>query len=91
MNLNHIESLAVREVDEIEAKKHFSALLRAVEKGGETILITRNGRGVARLGPVAVAESSQAPRKLSGADLIERFRSLREEAARAKPETDDLT
>ena len=36
----------MREVGVLEAKTHLSALLDAVEKGGEAVLITRNGREV---------------------------------------------
>ncbi len=46
----------MREIDEAEAKTHFLALLKAVEQDDETILITRNGRVVARLEPLGVAE-----------------------------------
>jgi prevent-host-death family protein len=35
-----------------EAKSRLSALLRAVEEEGATIVICRNGRPVAELGPV---------------------------------------
>jgi prevent-host-death family protein len=49
--------LALREVDEKKAKTHFPALVRAVEKTGETVLITRDGRAVAKLEPAG--EGSQ--------------------------------
>lgn len=38
----------MRRVGTFQAKTHFSALIDAVERG-ETVLITRNGRPVARL------------------------------------------
>lgn len=37
-----------------EAKRHFSDLLGRVAYGGETILITRRGRPMARLVPLSV-------------------------------------
>jgi prevent-host-death family protein len=40
----------MREVQASEAKTHFPKLLDAVERG-ETIIITRHGRAVARLTP----------------------------------------
>ncbi len=39
-----------------EAKKRFSDLLGRVAQGGETILITRRGKPMAKLVPVAQAE-----------------------------------
>lgn len=79
----------MREVGVLEAKTNLSALLESVEKGGEDIVITRHGKPVARLS----AASPDAPRvrKLSGAELSERFRLLRERISRENPETDDLT
>lgn len=41
-----------------EAKKQFSDLLGRVAYGGETIVITRRGRPLAKLAPLAVEESS---------------------------------
>jgi prevent-host-death family protein len=41
----------VRTVGALEGKRHFSHLLADVE-AGETIVITRNGRAVARLEPI---------------------------------------
>ena len=42
-----------RELNVAEAKKRFSDLLGRVAYGGESILITRRGRPMARLVPVA--------------------------------------
>ncbi|HEY5426455.1 MAG TPA: type II toxin-antitoxin system prevent-host-death family antitoxin [Candidatus Tumulicola sp.] len=41
----------MRKVGTFEGKTHFSALVEAAEHG-ETIVITRNGRPVAQLGPL---------------------------------------
>ena len=43
----------MREVTATEAARRFSALLTAVEKGGETFLVTRGGRVIARIEPAA--------------------------------------
>lgn len=43
----------MREVTATEAARRFSALLTAVEKGGETFVITRGGRVIARIEPAA--------------------------------------
>ncbi|WP_158285903.1 MULTISPECIES: type II toxin-antitoxin system Phd/YefM family antitoxin [unclassified Caulobacter] len=55
----------MREIDEAKAKTHFSALLKAVEQGDETIVITRNGHALAKLEPLAAAEmkTPEAARK----------------------------
>jgi len=36
-----------------EAARHFSALLTAVEREGETFVVTRGGRAIARIEPAA--------------------------------------
>lgn len=79
----------MREVGVLEAKTNLSSLLDAVEQGGEDIVITRHGKPIARLSSAA-GEASRA-RKLSGAELSERFRLLREQISRENPETDALT
>ena len=48
----------MREVGAFEAKTHLSALLAAVE-AGETVTITRRGKAVARLVPVAGKSSGR--------------------------------
>jgi len=79
----------MREVGVLQAKTNLSALLDEVQQGGEDILITRHGKPVARLS----AASNEAPRvrKLSGAELSERFRLLRERISRETPEIDNVT
>ena len=82
----------MREVGVLEAKTHLSALLDGLERGGEEIVITRHGKPVARLSaqPVAANAPAKGPR-LSGAELSERFRLLRERISRENPELDNLT
>jgi prevent-host-death family protein len=54
-----------------DAKARFSELIRAVEAGGE-VTITRHGRPVARIVPIAPAEGA-------GGAWAERVRALRRE------------
>ena len=81
----------MREVDVAKARTHFSGLLKAVEQGGETVLITRNGLAVAKLEPLGEPKSSRTLGKLSGMDLTERFRSLCEQVAQANSRADEPT
>ena len=64
----------MREIGVLQAKTNFSALLNAVETGDEEIVITRNGRPVATLGPVRPAPR----RRLTGPELVEQARRIRE-------------
>ena len=79
----------MREVGVLEAKTHLSALLDEIQQGGKEILITRHGKPVARLMPTL--EEPARPRKLSGAELAERFRVLRERISAESPQLDNLT
>ena len=58
-------------VGTFEAKTHFSALLRRVERG-EEVTITRHGRAVARLVPVAAT-----PGRERLADTVARLQAFR--------------
>lgn len=49
----------MREVGTFEGKTHFSALIDAAEHG-ETIVITRNGKPVAQLGPLTARVDANA-------------------------------
>ena len=60
----------MREVGILEAKTNLSALVEAVESGGEEILITRHGRPVALLSP---APAGTRP----SADYADRVRAFR--------------
>lgn len=59
----------MREVGAFEAKTHLSELIAAVE-AGETVMITRRGRPVARLVPVEAQSTSRVA-------AVERIRHLR--------------
>jgi antitoxin (DNA-binding transcriptional repressor) of toxin-antitoxin stability system len=53
----------MREITATEAARGFSALLDALERDGETFLITRGGRPVARIEP-AIGTSGKAVKAL---------------------------
>ena len=80
----------MREVGVLEAKTHLSALLDAIEKDGEAVMITRHGRAVAKLS-AANPDEGVRPRLRSGKDLAAEFERLRAQIAAAHPETDELT
>jgi len=78
----------MREVGILEAKTNLSALVDAVDRDGEEIIITKHGKPVAQLSkPRATARG----RKLSGPELAEKFRQLREKIARDNPESLNIT
>ena len=54
--LDSLRGKLVTSLNVAEAKKHFSDLLGRVAYGGETIVITRHGRPVAKLAPLSAAE-----------------------------------
>lgn len=64
----------MREVQAANAKTHFPRLLDAVERG-ETIIITRHGRPVARLIPET---SNRAALASQAVDRIQALRSRKE-------------
>ncbi|WP_457798971.1 type II toxin-antitoxin system Phd/YefM family antitoxin [Methylocystis sp. S23] len=66
----------MREIQASEAKARLAELLTAVEHG-ETILITRHGRGIARLVPEANLRAAEAARAV---DELLRFRDRVEKA-----------
>ena len=80
----------MREIGVLEAKTNLSALISEVETGGEPVLITRHGKPVAQLSPVAQSDPMRRPRKLSAAELAIRFQALRDSQP-SNPELDKLT
>ena len=77
----------MRHVGMLEAKTHLSALVADVEGGG-TVVLTRNGRAVARI----VGMDAEPPkRRIAGAELAERFRLLRDQIAAEDPGGPDMT
>lgn len=62
----------MRALGVLEVKTNLSALLDDVETHGETIVITRHGRPVARLTP------ERQGRRLSAAELAARSRTFRD-------------
>ena len=71
----------MREVGAYEAKTHLAALLDAVANG-ETVVITRRGRPIARIVPPASADRSKT------ATLIARMKAARD--ARAPMTRDEI-
>ncbi len=65
----------MREVGAYEAKTHLAALLDAVANG-ETVVITRRGRPIARIVPAATVDRRDT------ADLISRMKAARDTRAR---------
>ncbi len=61
----------VRRVGAREANQQFSALLAATERDGETIIITRRGKAVARLVPENAERAD--PTAETMASVLERF------------------
>ena len=78
----------MREVGVLEAKTQLSALLDIVESDGEEIVITRHGRPVARLTRAAPRDGQQ--RRLSGQELVARFKALQDRINRESPEVGSL-
>lgn len=54
----------MRKANVSHARRHLSALLAAVE-AGETVIITRHGRPIARLEPVTESAQQERERKFS--------------------------
>ena len=69
----------MRSVGVLEAKTNLSALIDDVAATGESIVITRHGKPVARLSPER--EAGKADRQLSGHELAERARAFRDRQA----------
>lgn len=61
----------MREVAASDAKAHLAQLLSDVE-GGETIVITRHGRPVARLVPEADGRQAEIDRAIAGIRALRR-------------------
>lgn len=78
----------MREIGVLEARTGFSALLSEVEATGEAVRIMRHGRPVARL--IKDGDPLEPRRKLSGAELSDRFKALRD-AQPANPAFDSLS
>lgn len=80
----------MKEIQASEAKAHLLQLLNDVERG-ETLIITRHGRPIARLAPEAnvrqeeidrAIESIKALRKGKGKITFEELKSARDEGRR---------
>jgi prevent-host-death family protein len=69
----------MKHVQAAAAKTHFSELLDRVERG-ETIIITRHGKPIARLGP------SEGERQMDTREAIAKIKEMRKHAGRATVE-----
>jgi prevent-host-death family protein len=77
----------MRRLTATEAARRFSELLDAVEDGGETFLVLRHGRTVARIGPATGARGAAAKELLRGRPRDRAWaRELRELRADLRPE-----
>jgi prevent-host-death family protein len=77
----------VRKLTATEAARRFSELLDAVEDGGETFLVLRHGRTVARIGPATGARGATVKELLHGRPRDRAWaRELRELRADLTPE-----
>jgi prevent-host-death family protein len=74
----------MREVGVLEAKTRLSELLDGVEQRGEEVTITRRGKAVAKLSRIGAPLGERRP--LTGPELVEKARLLREQIAREDPE-----
>lgn len=81
----------MREVGILEAKTNLSALIEAVERGGEEIVITRHGRRVARLTPDVGDAAPTPPRAVSGAELLRISRELQARISAENPDSDKIS
>lgn len=68
----------MRKVQASEAKTHLLRLLDEVEKG-ETIVITRHGKAIARLAPEEAVDTDKVR------EAIEGLRALREKVRKVSP------
>lgn len=73
----------MRQIQSSEAKAKFSELLDAVE-AGETIVISRHGKPVARIVPDADAQATQGRR------AVEALRRFREQMPRQSISVDEI-
>ncbi len=71
--LHYVITMEFRTVAAREANRQFSALLTATEERGETIVITRRGKPVARLIPEPVETSESATKAARIHELLARF------------------
>lgn len=80
----------MREVGVLEAKTNLSALLDAVERTGESVMITRHGKPVARLSAPDLPFAEQK-RKLSGEELVAKLKAMQARMVADNPGIMSLT
>lgn len=79
----------MRQVGVLEAKTQLSALLDAVERHGEEVVITRHGRPVAYL--TRAPEGGGAARRTGGRELVARLSAFRQRVMAEHPALAELT
>ena len=78
----------MREISVREANQNFSQVIAAAERG-ETIVVTKNGRPVAKISPQSEDRASDAEWRASFAALEESLRSKRGSGRRVGTITED--
>jgi antitoxin (DNA-binding transcriptional repressor) of toxin-antitoxin stability system len=78
----------VKEISATEAARGFSALLDAVEHDGETFVVTRGGRGIARIEPAPGLTGAAIKALLRQHPTDADWRSELREVRRAVPNQD---
>ncbi|NBB15623.1 type II toxin-antitoxin system prevent-host-death family antitoxin [Caulobacter sp. SLTY] len=73
----------MREVGILEAKTNLSALVDAVDRNGEEIVITKHGKPIARL---SKAGGPSRQKTSPGQDLVARLRAVRAKIASGSPQ-----
>jgi prevent-host-death family protein len=79
---------AMREMSVREANQNFSQLIAAAERG-KTIVITKNGKPVAKISPEARDRASDSQWRSAYAALKKSLRSKRGSGYRVEPITED--
>jgi len=80
----------MREVGILEAKTNLSALVDAVDRDGEEVMITKHGRRVAKL-VSSDAPSVRPARRFSGPELLAKSLALQARISKANPDADSVS
>ncbi|HYE46436.1 MAG TPA: type II toxin-antitoxin system Phd/YefM family antitoxin [Caulobacter sp.] len=80
----------MREVGILEAKTKLSALVEAVDRDGEEVMITRHGRAVAKL-TSPDAPGARRSRRFSGPELLAKSLALQARISKSHPDSESLT
>lgn len=80
----------MREVGILEAKTNLSALVEAVDRDGEEVMITKHGRRVAKL-VRSDTPTNRPVRRFSGPELLAKSLALQARISKAHPEADNIS